>query len=141
MQQSFLAKAENLILDLSERATDIRIKVLAFLLAQSAAVSHQEIDSHFSKKDKIDRVTLYRVLDWLVEKDLVHKITGSGRALRYSANSNENNFHQHAHFKCNNCEKVVCLDDIKLQNKFKVPSGYQIQQVELTLKGLCASCS
>lgn len=141
IQQSFLTKAEDLILELPDRATPARVQVLAFLLSQSIAASHSEIDTHFSKKEKIDRVTLYRVLDWLIEKGLVHKISSGDRAWRYSANSDEINFHQHAHFKCNNCETIVCLDEIKLQNKFNLPTGYQVQQIELTLKGLCANCS
>ena len=141
IKQNFLTKAEELIVQIADRPTPARIHILAFLLSQNNAVSHQEIGAHLGKKEKIDRVTLYRVLDWLIAKGLVHKVISGDRAWRFSANSDDQNLHQHAHFKCNSCEAVVCLDEVKLKNKWHLPTGYRVQQVELTLTGICNICS
>ena len=88
--------------------------------------------------DAMDRVTLYRVLDWLVAQGLAHRIAGLDRVWRYSiaADAHEG----HAHFQCNHCGKVVCLSGIG-ERRVPLPPGFRSERVELTVKGLCAQCA
>ncbi len=67
--------AEQRILEAKERITPIRTRVFAYLLAQDSAVTHLQIESDLGAP-KIDRVTLYRVLDWLAEKKLCASLGG-----------------------------------------------------------------
>jgi len=68
------------------RATQARITVLDMLLSATHAISHAELESALlSAGRQIDRVTLYRALEWLVSKNLAHKIPGRDRVWRYSA--------------------------------------------------------
>lgn len=127
-----------MIRDTGGRTTEIRVRILALLLAEERAITHREIEMHLSDCQP-DRVTLYRGLQWLVEKGLIHKITSDDRVWRFHVNHDEH-IHQHAHFKCTKCEKVVCLEGLPSKNSLALPAGYRFQTMELTVKGLCAQC-
>lgn len=141
-KQLLFDQAEERIRQAGARATAARVNVLAFLLTQQSAVTHHQIEIALDKDKKIDRVTLYRALDWLTENGLVHKVVGVDRAWRFRINDNDIEHHQHAHFKCNRCAKVICLDDLRSGSEALVlPDGYRGQEIELTVKGLCAQCA
>ena len=123
-----------------ERVTSGRIQVLAVLLAEQRAVTHHKIEGYLRDKSSLNRVTLYRVLEWLNEKCFVHKVVGDDRIWHFRANSYINP-HKHAHFECVRCTSVVCLDDMKIEYDPPLPAGYQFQNIELRVKGLCAACA
>ena len=121
------------------RVTDSRVRILALLLAEEQAITHREIEERLPGQ-QLDRVTLYRVLQWLADKALIHKITSDDRVWRFHVN-HDAYAHQHAHFKCTKCAKVVCLEDLPSSGRhLALPSGYRFQTIELTVKGLCAHC-
>lgn len=130
--------AEEMIRRHGGRATDSRVRILALLLDEKNAITHREIESRLSP-DQLDRVTLYRVLQWLVDTGLIHKITSDDHVWRYHTNQDAYR-HQHAHFKCTKCAKVVCLEDMPSERKPSLPAGYRFQAIELTVKGLCEQC-
>lgn len=121
-----------------DRVTAARVRVLAALLKRSEAVSHHELEGMLAP-ESIDRVTLYRVLDWLVEQGLAHRISGADRAWRFSATDRRHD--AHAHFHCNRCGKVLCLEEVKTRRlPTDVPRGYRAEAMEVTVKGICAGC-
>ena len=137
----FYQRAKDIIQHASGRATPIRIRVLGILLAKQQAVSHEEIACvGLGDNRAIDRVTLYRVLEWLNKKNLVHKIASDDRKWRFLANITAQ-LYQHAHFKCTACKKIICLDGLKTEYKKALPDGYQLEEIELTVKGLCVACA
>lgn len=113
------ALAETQLRRAAIRATKVRIKVLAALLGENRAFSHQDVQDSFAD---MDRVTLYRALDCLTEAGLAHKIAGDDRVFRYSAGTDhaahlgaslpgfQTAQHQHGHFKCTRCARIFCLD-------------------------------
>lgn len=121
------------------RATPARVRVLDILLAAPHALSHAEVEARLDAPDSPDRVTLYRVLDWLVSQGLAHKIAGDDRAWRFNAVAREN--HGHAHFHCNRCGQVFCLSELQPAFAFNLPPGYLYQKAELTIQGLCPRCN
>lgn len=142
MTKAFYAQAEECIRRTGLRPTTARTRVLAFLLTQKNAVTHHQIETTLERDGKIDRVTLYRALDWLTGNGLVHKVVGVDRAWRFRFNDSDIEHHQHAHFKCNRCAKVICLDQLRSRSEApKLPKGYRGLEVELTVKGLCAQCA
>jgi Fur family transcriptional regulator, ferric uptake regulator len=122
-----------------ERLTASRAAVLALLLGSETALTHHEIEEALKASVPVDRVTVYRVLDWLVALGLAHRIPGEDRTWRFRA-TREPSHGPHAHFTCSRCGKTVCLDDVEVPPSVKVPRGFVAQGVELTVKGLCASC-
>jgi len=131
MFNEFHTTAEELIRHSGGRATAGRIEILAILLAEQQAITHREIEQRFPEALQLDRVTLYRALEWLAGKNLIHKVTSDDRVWRYHVNR-ELHSHQHAHFKC--------LSDLPIEQSWPLPIGYRFQEIELTVKGLCADC-
>lgn len=119
------------------QATPVRVQVLALLLAQEGAHAHQDLMAAASARQQpLDKVTLYRTLDWLVEKGFVHVITGRDRVRRYSASRHA---HTHAHFECERCHRLYCLPDPLVSPK--APPGFATRSVDVTLVGVCADCA
>ncbi len=141
MVRTFRDRAEALVRRTGARVTRQRVEVLSILLAAQRALTHHEIEKRANRGPGIDRVTVYRVLDWLTSHNLAHKIAGDDRVWRFNAAGAEPELgHDHAHFKCNDCGDVICLDQVTAARDVRLPSGYRPQEVELTVKGLCAEC-
>ncbi len=139
MLNKFHNIAEDMIRHSGGRATSGRIQILAILLSEWQAITHREIEKRLLKTLQLDRVTLYRALEWLAEKSLIHKVTSGDRVWRFHANR-ELHSHQHAHFKCTCCAQVICLDNLPAERNWSLPTGYQLQEIELTVKGICVHC-
>jgi Fur family ferric uptake transcriptional regulator len=140
--QTFFDKATECLRQKGARVTPVRLRVLAFLLAQNSAVTHRQIELVLGRDEAINRVTLYRTLDWLTEQGLAHKVSDVDRVWHFQANEDDLKHRQHAHFKCNLCAKVICLNDLQQNSKMPpLPEGYRGMEVDLTVKGLCAQCA
>lgn len=118
------------------RVTQPRVQVLATLLGTDRALSHHEIEQSLAGQS-IDRVTVYRVLDWLVGQKLAHRISGHDRIWRFSALDERRA--NHAHFQCMKCAMVLILTDVPEQH-VRLPAGYHFGRAELTVSGFCAEC-
>ncbi len=150
--EPYIQQATAKLRDAALRVTQARLKVLACLLAGDEALSHNEL--HAVLPD-MDRVTLYRALDALVEANMAHKIATSDRAFRYHVgpdhHATPSSEHQHGHFKCTGCGKVFCLtptrkkrtllDQLQKTLQQTMAPGFQGHDVELTIKGWCAACA
>lgn len=132
-------QAETLIRATGARVTWPRIEVLAALLAAEHALTHLELEQRVDRAREIDRVTIYRVLDWLTAQSLAHKIAGNDRIWRFNAAGHAHGG-EHAHFQCNRCGTVLCLDEFAADPAVRLPKGFRPQQIDLTVKGLCAGC-
>ncbi len=125
------------------RLTPARSRVLEALLAAPRALTHGELEQQLAAPDPLDRVTLYRVLDWLVQEGLAHKIAGEDRVWRFNASLSENptRAHHHAHFRCTRCGRVFCLESLSTAFALNLPDGFRADAVELTVAGNCPECA
>ena len=121
------------------RITRPRVEILAVLLASDRALSHHQVEKHVNRALGIDRVTVYRVLDWLSTRGLAHKIAGEDRLWRYNAAEHAHS-QSHAHFQCERCGTVICLDEPHRELRVRVPRDFVSHEIALTIKGYCASC-
>src|SRR5215468_11978269 len=133
--------ASNLLATTGARQTRARREVLSALLSAGEALSHHEVEKRLKRGHDVDRVTLYRVLEWLTAKGLAHKLAGDDRVWRYSAAGHAHvQGRSHAHFECSSCGKVICLDEARLPT-IPLPAGYRRRAVEITVKGRCDGCA
>lgn len=139
MQTSTADQAETLIRATGARVTRQRVTVLELLLGQEKSLTHHEIQVQLSA-EALDSVTLYRVLEWLTENELVHRIAGADQVWRFSAGGGHH-AHEHAHFQCTKCEEVTCFNDVPLPRKIKLPEGFQGQEIDFLIKGTCPHCA
>lgn len=140
MSKRFDIPAHDILRNAGERATPAREVVLDILLDAASALTHQEIEQNARERGiSADRVTLYRVLDWLVARRHAHRIAGEDRVWRFNAAGPE--AHGHAHFRCTQCGQVFCLNDLHPALGFNLPKGFQFERAELTIQGICPGCA
>jgi len=119
--------------------TPARVRVLQLLLAADAAMSHQSLQQVAAASGHpFDKVTLYRVLDWLTAHGLVHSVTGHDRVRRFSL---MNPHHAHAHFECSVCGRLFCLRGSLATAALELPPGFASDRVDITVHGRCAGCA
>jgi Fur family ferric uptake transcriptional regulator len=111
--------------------------VLAALAGLRQWASHAEIAQ--ALPEPLDRVTLYRTLDTLVEARLVARNVGDDRIGRFAL-AGEGAHDEHAHFHCADCGRVFCLPT-PVPRRMSVPGGFAVQAVDLNVRGRCDACS
>ncbi len=132
-----MSKAFELIQAQSQTPTSARVLVLNTLLNAPLPLSHPEIQKKIA--EPIDRVTIYRVLDWLTTQGFAHSVISPDKTRRFKANTHHTQ-HQHAHFECTNCGQVYCLDKADDAIASSLPERFTITNVHLSIIGICANC-
>lgn len=134
--------AKNILSNHKVRSTDIRLQVLeVFLSAPDKALTNQDIEEQF---DKIDRVTLYRVLKTFEESGIIHQAIDTSNKTKYAFCTEGCTLHshqdEHAHFHCTVCDITTCLDTVVVP-RIKVPKDYILESAQLVLSGVCKNCN
>lgn len=124
------------------KATTSRVRVLRLLQSARNPMCHGEIEEALLKEafPPIDRVTLYRVLDCLVDIGLAHRATDQRGVFRFSAATPDVEHAAHLHFRCTACGGVFCLDS-PLPPPPVLPDGFRLAALEMDLRGECAECA
>jgi Fur family ferric uptake transcriptional regulator len=122
--------------------TPNRHRVLEVIGNNSSPLSAQQIYETLNRTDNINRVTVYRILDLLVDNGLVDRINGGGRSFVYGLAPNENH-PAHPHFFCKSCGNLECLNpqslNVDLQPMQRTFAGL-IEHVEVRVDGVCKNC-
>ena len=141
-----LSAAEAAIRATGERLTQPRVAVLACLLASERATSHLDVAGMLADHHAVDRVTVYRVLEWLVNQGISHRIAGDDRVWRFMINPQQTSAKSathghHAHFTCETCGQTFCLDKTIPKVDVKLPRGFRPSEIDLLVRGRCAGCA
>lgn len=122
----------------TSRNTVAKTRILDLVKNAPMALSHAEIKEQM--EGVCDRVTIYRVLDRLVDEGMVHKIIPMDGVVRYAAcqECSTEHIHNHIHFSCDACHTVTCLEGVKPQ--YKLPEKYLVRDANFMLTGLCPEC-
>ncbi len=134
MMKKARVDARALIESVGARATLARVSVLAELIDAGRPLSHQEVLQRIDPP--LDRVTAYRVFEWLEASKLVHRVNTSDRVTCFSVSRASP---CQAHFQCECCGRVFCLSEAPLVEG-TLPTGFVMRSVETTIKGVCANC-
>ncbi len=124
------------------RNTEIRRQVLSiFLEAPDTALSSQDIEERF---DKIDRVTLYRILRSFEDSGIIHQAIDGSSKTKYAYCSDDCTTHhhhdEHAHFHCTVCDTTTCMEMVNIPQVI-IPNEYQLRDAQLILTGVCKKCN
>lgn len=101
-----------------------------------------EILAVVHKRMSINKVTLYRILDLLVDEGLVRRLSAGDRAFRYGMGVSRHH-PDHPHFVCSRCGVMECLGPDLLPRRLKQFQGSGkrvIKQVEVRFEGICERC-
>ena len=121
--------------------THQRTSLLSFLKDNSdKAFTIEEIIASLS--EPISQSTVYRLMQKLVEENLVHRtVKGNSRSFVYQYISDEK-CENHLHMKCTDCGKVYHLDSgvtSIIQNNIKSNTSFEIDS-HTVLLGKCGDC-
>jgi Fur family ferric uptake transcriptional regulator len=123
-------------------ATRNRLGVLEIIGSHNFPLSAAEIYHALKAKWTINRVTVYRILDLLVARGLVQRLSGGGRSFVYGLAPSD--FHpEHPHFYCKSCGHMECLNPQSLHVDTKPMQrsfAGRIENVEVRVDGVCQSC-
>lgn len=134
---------EELLAQANLEATANRVGVLEVVGNNSFPLSAGDIYKTLERSNTINRVTVYRILDLLVDNGLVERISSGGRAFFYGLAPND--YHRpHPHFYCKKCGQMDCLSPESLMVDtaplWKTFPG-RIDKVEVRIDGICKNCA
>ena len=125
-------------MNLTRKTKSLKSIVDAFNNSESA-ISAPELITKF--KRRMDKTTVYRILERLIKSDVLHSFTDNNGVKRY-VKSKKNNLsepktNEHPHFLCLECGISSCLTV-----KIEIPkiADYKIQSSEHLLIGQCKTC-
>jgi Fur family transcriptional regulator, ferric uptake regulator len=134
-----------LLRDAGLRRTPVRVAVLDRVTSARQPLGAPEIIRQLG--EEIDSVTVYRTLNTLAEHRLVHRVRGEDGAWRYAASpaaEDDRREHPHAHFVCDSCGTVECLEQLPLPEDLVPPKTlgrrYDVSHAELVVHGTCPKC-
>jgi len=124
-------------------ATELRRYIIKVLTQAHSSLVAPVILQEVRKIRHINKVTLYRILALLEEKEIVRSILTSTGVTRYALIDPQNRGTKNLppHFICRKCKVMVPVDSLKLEpllkkklsNKFSGP-------FELVIEGICTEC-
>jgi len=121
------------------RLTPQRREVYNVLLADRDHPTATEVFIRAKKRiPAISLATVYNCLETLVECGLAKQVNVEREATRYCPNLSE-----HGHFVCDSCGIVSDVPVAKggsLTHFLKLPSGFNVNHSEITLRGTCPAC-
>jgi len=120
------------------RTTTAKTEIQELIVSSSVALSHSEIQK--SLEGLCDRVTIYRVLERLLDEGIIHKTVNLDGVVKYASCHSclKKHSHNHIHFSCQKCKSVTCLEDV--EPSFKMPKNYKVSEMNFTVSGLCPQC-
>lgn len=122
--------------------TPLREAVLRSVGEGSRPLAASEIMTAVQSHMSINKVTLYRILDLLVDTGLVKRLSAGDRAFRYGMGATRHH-PDHPHFVCSKCGVMECLEPHLLPpgiKRFEAQEGRIVNHVELRFEGICESC-
>jgi Fur family transcriptional regulator, ferric uptake regulator len=133
---------ESLLTTSNLEATRNRLRVLEVVGNNTYPLSAGDIYGTLERTHAINRVTVYRILDLLVDHGLVERLSTGGRAFCYGLAPNDHH-RPHPHFYCKSCGRMDCLHPESLAidtGPLSKTFPGQIDKVEIRVDGLCKNC-
>jgi Fur family ferric uptake transcriptional regulator len=123
------------------RVTPARVRILGLLQSAHRPLSHRDIEALLSRDafPEMDRVTLYRTLDWLASSSLARKATDARGVFCFTAINTNVEHSEYIHFRCTGYGGVFCLD-MRPPPPPKLPEGFWLTGVDVDISGECANC-
>lgn len=123
------------------RATPLRLAVLEALGSANRAFRAKDILMLIQGQRRVNKVTVYRILEDFSRRGLIRKIPAEGKAALYELACEHNP--PHPHFQCQTCGVVECLEPVPLGrvwDEIKGPLGHRADRLEIRVAGLCRRC-
>jgi Fur family ferric uptake transcriptional regulator len=123
------------------RPTPMRLAVLEILGAAPRALKAQEILAVIRSGQRVNKVTVYRILEDYTRRGIIRRLVLGGRACHYELACEHHP--PHPHFHCQSCREVQCLDPAPLRQmwtELQGPLGNRADHIDIRVEGLCHKC-
>lgn len=119
------------------KPTSVRILVWKEASKLHKTFSMQDIEE---RMPQMDRSSIFRALRLLKEHHLLHEIDDGTGFQKYCVCRCTDEHHvNHIHFSCRKCGHTYCLEDFSIPI-VHLPEGYEMEEAEFVVKGLCPEC-
>lgn len=134
--------AESILQSFNLRNTRPRRLLLALVKKNRNMLTLNE--AYVGLSNDMDRATVYRTLKSFTDCGLLHQFQGPDQQPVYELCNHKHTdgepHSNHAHFVCNSCKKIVCIDDNQNAIKQDLPAGFSAEEVVVVIKGTCGNC-
>ena len=123
------------------RATPVRLAVLNILADAPRALRAQEILETIRARRRVNKVTVYRILEDFSRRGMVRRVSLEGRVSHFELACEHHP--PHPHFQCQVCGEVQCLEPVALEKMWTEllgPVGNRADHIEIRIDGLCHKC-
>jgi Fe2+ or Zn2+ uptake regulation protein len=120
--------------------TRAQVLVMEQLMKAGKLLSREEIVGKLGKNCP-DKATIYRIMERFYAKNLAHKVYLRGKAWKYELAHNCMEKQCHPHFTCSNCGETFCLYGLFPALIEGLKKGFVVHRQQLSIEGLCSSCS
>lgn len=124
----------------SLKSTPARVGVLDFLANNKMPVDVEAILGFLQERDiRVDKATVYRVLDIFYQKGLVHRFEFQEGKFRYELAGRRD----HHHLICEQCGRIEDVSDCgigALEKEINQKKGFAVKRHALEFFGVCKSC-
>lgn len=114
-------------------------KLIDIFNKEERAISVVDLVKRLSSE--MNKTTVYRILNKLMDDGIVHSFIGEG-GLKWYAKcqdcSCETHNDVHPHFQCKTCGEVKCLP---VTLSLPPVNGYKVESVNLLMVGECSNCT
>ena len=128
---------EELLSQCGLKKTKVRTALLLHFMNMKHAQSYSDLQLAMAKE--VDKSTLYRNLTSFEQAGIIHRINDHTGVSKYAFGAAPIQGNGHAHFVCECCETVYCMDEPGALQP-KVPKGFKANQVQTIIRGICAAC-
>jgi Fe2+ or Zn2+ uptake regulation protein len=140
MSDQFDDKARHMLKEAALYCTEARVAILKVFMEAGGPLRQDQI-AGWLESHTLNKVTVYRTLDSLVEAGLVHRAFTQNRAWYFELADHCSEKQCHPHFTCTNCGVTQCMTDVSLPMAQIHQKGYIINRQQVRLEGLCPACA
>lgn len=134
-------RAKEFLAKCGVKATSNRVALLALFLGVPHTLTAPEAVAALEQRQRVNKVTVYRMLSLFQERGIVRKLSLAGRADYYELAVGSPL--SHPHFQCQRCGEVQCLEPVDLNQVLAVVRGHAgnlAERVEIRVEGVCHKC-
>ena len=119
------------------RPTAVRQLVAKAILHKTETFSLLDVEELMPE---MDRSSIFRTLRLFAENHMLHEIDDGSGQCKYCVCRCENSHHlNHIHFACTKCGKTYCIEETSIP-VVALPEGFEAEEYEYIVKGICAKC-
>ena len=118
-----------------------RVAVLGVMIDANRPLSAGDILKKIDPAQKINRVTVYRILSSFRESRIIRELPTDQGTNLYEMACRHNPIHPH--FYCKTCRRMSCLPPVTLSQAlewFAGPNAFRIDDVHVHVSGICRQC-